>query len=149
MIKRHLLPLFCFSILLVSISMGMSGCGGGSSSGGGNSIDPDAPVLQKIETNPNSAPAGSIVSLLQVSLTFTDRNGILGGGSAHYIYDGKEYSIPINIYYTLIKFKAGTIILTGTNLQLNSTIGTVSIPCWLINNEGKKSNIYNYNFNQT
>jgi hypothetical protein len=146
--KRCLFLIICFSVLLVLISFGMLGCGGGSSSGGGGggSSSPDAPVLQSVETIPNSAPAGATVSSMLIRISFTDQNGDLGGGSFSYNYEGETTTIPISENVT--GMKSGTIGTTGRTLKISPTVGTINVPCWLIDRAGNKSNTFNYNFKQ-
>jgi hypothetical protein len=130
----------CFGMCLMVL---LAGCGGGGGGDGGGTT-PGAPALTNVTVTPNSAAAGLTIAI-GGSFTFSDPDGDLNGGSFNYTYNGVTYSIPLPAQLAGV---TNAMIQFSTQVVLDSTVGTMLIPCWLVDRTGRSSNIFQVNFAQ-
>ncbi len=97
------------------------------------------PTLTNVTVSPNSAPAGSSVTV-NIQFTFTDPDGDLDNGSFNFSsLSGQPVTIPLGNSFAGLKTGTGG----GTlSLTLENQKGTFNIPCWLVDKAGNKSNFF-------
>lgn len=117
--------------------------GGGGGDGGGGSVG-SSPILTEVTVTPDRIAAGLTV-LFTGSFTFTDADGNLNGGAFYYTYDETTYSFPLPP--ELQGLTSATIIFELQAI-LNSNVGVQDVPCWVVDNTGRSSNIIHVNFTQ-
>jgi hypothetical protein len=118
-------------------------------SGGGGGDAPPAvssvPTLGTVTFSPSYGKAGDTIDITG-TFNFTDPAGDLFGGSVRYTYGGTTYSIALTGAYSGIT--SGTINFNMT-ATLNSSVGVMTIPVWLVDSAGNSSNTVNVEFRQT
>jgi hypothetical protein len=122
-------PLFSRPLLVGLAMLVLSSCGGGGGSAG-------APALLDVTTTQNSLPANTTATV-RGAFTFSDPEGDLGGGSFNYTYAGVSYSISLPSTLTGV---ANASVSFDLVVSLNSSIGPVTISCWLVDSAGHSSN---------
>jgi hypothetical protein len=80
------------------------------------------------------------------TFSFTDTGGDLNGGTINYTYGGSNHSFIIPASYSGVSGGTGSFYITGS---LSTTVGNISIPCWLVDRAGGVSNIFTVVLTQT
>jgi 6-phosphogluconolactonase (cycloisomerase 2 family) len=92
----------------------------------------------------NPAPENSKVAITG-SFSFTDPGGHLNGGSFNFTYGGSTTTIALGAGFAGVTSGSGQIMGPA---QLITGAGAVTVPCWLVDSAGNRSNTVNVSFIQ-
>ena len=134
------------ALLLGLYALGIVGifASGGGGGGGDGSEANNSPILSDITISPDKAASGLTLDI-NGSFRFTDLDGDLNGGSFNYTYKGSTYSFPLPA--DLAGLTEGIVTFT-TTVILDASTGLVTVPAWLEDRTGMKSNVENIEFTQ-
>lgn len=130
-----------YAVLILVVLAGIAAIVG---SGGGSGGADGAPTLSEVTIEPSSAAAGLTITI-GGTFTFTDSNGDLNGGSFNYSYNGTTYSFALP--EELAGITSATVAFQ-VQVVLDSTTGTATFPCWLVDGSGLSSNTIDVSFTQ-
>jgi hypothetical protein len=131
---------FVLSLLVLLISV--LSCAGG---GGDSAPQATPPVLSAVSMSPSSVIEGTNTTITG-TFSFSDSGGDLNGGSLNYTYGGSNHSLLIPASYSGVTSGTGSFYISGS---LSTTVGNISIPCWLVDRAGNASNVFTVVLSQT
>jgi hypothetical protein len=141
----------CMVVLCLWIAISLASCGGGGGgSGGGGTVAAPAsdgtPALSSVLFTPASAP-NSTIQTFTVSFHFTDSAADLDSGGFYITYGGTNFKVA-TLGGDFAGQKFGNASVSGI-IILDGRTGSVSIPCWLLDKLGHKSNVVTVTITQT
>lgn len=128
----------------IALSLLLLACSGGGGSDPAPAVS-SVPTLDAVTFSPTYGKAGDTIHITGM-FGFTDPAGDLFGGSVRYTYGGTTYSVPISSIYSGITSGTASFSITA---NLNSSLGVVTVPVWLVDAAGNQSNTINVEFRQT